>query len=301
MEGVMKPIRSRRNWQVYGILLVLYIVGFAAGIPFVLSVQEYTSARDVWVDVLEGFLPGVAILVLGLMLSTNTGLGTPFIESWLHKDPRKPPSKLVVSLSVLVVIAANFILVFLRQIVAVLAIAFGADVSAVVSDSTDFLSSYPETWKWLSVSFHAGVIEEIMFRLGLMNLLVWIGHRLVSANKRSSRRAVIWIANLIAALVFGAFHLVGVLPVPDVLFAKVSVVVQNTLVGLVFGWFFWKFGLESAMLTHFLLDVFFYVVMIPVLMTANFALILAWLAITAIALVVSFKEFSKSRKEWAWQ
>jgi len=297
----MKPIRSRRNWQVYGILLVLYIVGFAAGIPFVLSVQEYTSARDVWVDVLEGFLPGVAILVLGLMLSTNTGLGTPFIESWLHKDPRKPPSKLVVSLSVLVVIAANFILVFLRQIVAVLAIAFGADVSAVVSDSTDFLSSYPETWKWLSVSFHAGVIEEIMFRLGLMNLLVWIGHRLVSANKRSSRRAVIWIANLIAALVFGAFHLVGVLPVPDVLFAKVSVVVQNTLVGLVFGWFFWKFGLESAMLTHFLLDVFFYVVMIPVLMTANFALILAWLAITAIALVVSFKEFSKSRKEWAWQ
>jgi len=297
----MKPIRRRWNWQLHGVLLVLYIAGFAAGIPFVLSVQEYTSAQDVWIDIFQGFLPGVAILALGLMLSTSTGLGTPFIENWLYKEPKRPPLRLVVSLSVLVVIATSFILVCLRQISAVLAIAFGADLSAVVSDSTDFLSNYPETWKWLFVSFHAGVIEEIMFRLGLMNLLVWIGNRLVSANKKPSRRAVIWIANLIAAFVFGAFHLVGVLPVPDVLFAKASVVVQNALVGLVFGWFFWKFGLESAMLTHFLLDVFFYVVMIPVLMTANFALILAWLVITAIALVVSFKEFSKSRKERAWQ
>lgn len=79
-----------------------------------------------------------------------------------------------------------------------------------------------------------------------------------------------------AAFGFGVFHLYGVLRVPEVTFAQLSVVLQNTLVGLVFGWIYWQYGLESAMLTHFLLDVFTYVVMVPVLMTTNLVLILAW-------------------------
>jgi hypothetical protein len=103
---------------------------------------------------------------------------------------------------------------------------------------------------------------------------------------------VFWISNLIAGFIFGLLHLIGVVPVPEDLLSKTLVVLQNTWVGLLFGWFYWKFGLESAMLTHFLLDVFLYVWMIPVLMTTNIVLILAWFVITGIALIVAINKYS---------
>jgi hypothetical protein len=49
------------------------------------------------------------------------------------------------------------------------------------------------------------------------------------------------------------------------------------------------------MTTHFALDVFFYVIMIPILMTGSFALILAWLVITIATLVVAINHASRSK------
>jgi hypothetical protein len=44
------------------------------------------------------------------------------------------------------------------------------------------------------------------------------------------------------------------------------------------------------------LDVFFYVVMMPVLMTSNLAAILSWLIITVITLIIALREYSRKRK-----
>jgi membrane protease YdiL (CAAX protease family) len=282
---------------VYAVLLGLYILGFVSGIPFIFSVQGSPSLQGFLWESLQGFLLGFAILPLGLLLSTSTGLGAPYIEKRLCKKPEKASMSLVISLSVVVVISASFLLILLRLIISVFAVVYLPDVSDVVAASTDFINNYPEGWKWFLVSFHAGVTEEIIFRFGLMNLLVWLGNRLLFVEKKSQHALVLWTANLIAALVFGALHLVGVLPVPDILFTQVSVVVQNALVGLVFGWFYWRYGLESAMLTHFLLDVFFYVVMIPILTTANFVLILLWLAITVITLIIFINKYIQGKSK----
>ncbi len=37
----------------------------------------------------------------------------------------------------------------------------------------------------------------------------------------------------------------------------------NTLFGVAFGWMYWKLGLESAMLAHFLVDAVTFVIVIP--------------------------------------
>ena len=100
-----------------------------------------------------------------------------------------------------------------------------------------------------------------------------------------------------AAIAFGAFHLVGVLPVPDIPLEQVSVVLQNIIVGMVFGWFFWKYGLGSAMWTHFLLDIFFYVIMTPIFITGNFVLILVWLLLTVLSLIVSISVLNRLKTE----
>ena len=37
----------------------------------------------------------------------------------------------------------------------------------------------------------------------------------------------------------------------------------NTVFGIAFGWMYWKLGLESAMLAHFLVDAVNFVIVIP--------------------------------------
>ncbi len=295
MMTALAKLRSQWKWNRYVALLFLYAFGFVAAFPFIFTIQEYTLSESLIIELVQEFLLGLVILTAGFVLSLSTRLGTPYIEKWLSKKSGRAFLDIVVPLSIIVVIVSSFMLLILRVVMFVSVIAVGGDASALMSYSTNFLMNYPATWKWLLVSFHAGVIEEIIFRFGFMNLLVWAGRGIFKNQRKSLQTTIIWIANLAAALVFGFLHLVGVLPVPDVVFAQISVVIQNTLVGLVFGWFYWKFGLEGAMLTHFLLDVFFYVVMIPVLASANFAFILAWLVMTAVILIVSVNKYTANK------
>jgi hypothetical protein len=116
----------------------------------------------------------------------------------------------------------------------------------------------PSPWEGLLASVGAGVREEIWLRLGLMTFFVWFGFRLVRRLRRHespSLHAVVWIANLLAALGFAAIHipqaqaLLG-LSASLILF----IFVGNGVPGLVFGWLYARRGLVAAMLAHFGLD-----------------------------------------------
>jgi membrane protease YdiL (CAAX protease family) len=47
--------------------------------------------------------------------------------------------------------------------------------------------------------------EEIWLRLGLMTCLIWLGSKLIRQLRPGVR--VIWVANVLAALLFGVLHL----------------------------------------------------------------------------------------------
>lgn len=113
-------------------------------------------------------------------------------------------------------------------------------------------------------SISAGIGEEIMFRgffFGLWGLiLTWLLKRF---NKRT---LVLWIANLIAALVFGAGHLGTVLlltgasspaELSPILLAEVFLL--NGLIGLIAGERYMKDGLVAAAGVHFWTDMVFHV------------------------------------------
>ena len=113
-------------------------------------------------------------------------------------------------------------------------------------------------------SLSAGIGEEILFRgfvFGLWGFLLnWL-------FKRFNRRTlVLWIANLIAALAFGAGHLGSLFfltgassfaEVNPVLLAEVFLL--NGLIGLVAGERYMKDGLVAAAGVHFWADVVFHV------------------------------------------
>jgi membrane protease YdiL (CAAX protease family) len=113
-------------------------------------------------------------------------------------------------------------------------------------------------------SLAAGIGEEIAFRVFVFGLWALILNWVLS--RFNGRTAALWIANLIAALAFGAGHL-GIIflltgaqtigEVPTALLAEVFLL--NGVIALLAGWRYMKDGLVAASGVHFWTDVVFHV------------------------------------------
>jgi membrane protease YdiL (CAAX protease family) len=96
---------------------------------------------------------------------------------------------------------------------------------------------------------YGGLSEEIISRWGLMTLIVWTMWWL-SGRPAQPTPAAYWTGLIIAALVFALGHLpilyalAGSPPVWVVGFALTA----NLLAGMVFGYLYWRAGLEAAMM-----------------------------------------------------
>ena len=98
---------------------------------------------------------------------------------------------------------------------------------------------------------YGAVIEEIMMRLFLMTLLVFLLWKLFQRKREQPSTAVVVIANIIAALLFAAGHL----PTTFVTLGDSALIIfrcflLNGVFGLAFGWLYRKFGLRYAMIAH---------------------------------------------------
>ncbi len=107
---------------------------------------------------------------------------------------------------------------------------------------------------------YGGIVEELMLRWGMMTLLVWIGWRLVQRGQDTPRPALVWTANILAALLFGIGHLpalAAMVALTPLIIART--VVLNALGGVLFGWLFWRRNLETAMVAHAAAHVGFFI------------------------------------------
>ena len=104
-------------------------------------------------------------------------------------------------------------------------------------------------------SFYGGISEEILIRFGLMAFVAWLLFA-IGRKREAPSAAVMWTAILVAAIVFGIGHLPATaLLAPLTPAVVLRALVLNGVPGIVFGYLFWKRGLEAAMLSHFSLDV----------------------------------------------
>jgi len=98
---------------------------------------------------------------------------------------------------------------------------------------------------------YGGISEELMFRWGLMSALVWAAWR-VRGQPAVLSPAVYWGAIVVVAVFFAAGHLpflfsLDTAPAPALI---AMVLLGNTLVGTAFGWLFWRYGIEAAIVAH---------------------------------------------------
>lgn len=110
-------------------------------------------------------------------------------------------------------------------------------------------------WPALAIGMlYGGLAEEVMMRWGVMSLVAWalwrLGQRSSAVSTRPSQR-VMWAAIGVSAVVFALAHLPAVAqsaPLSPALVARTLAL--NALGGAVYGWLFWRRGLECAMLAH---------------------------------------------------
>lgn len=99
---------------------------------------------------------------------------------------------------------------------------------------------------------YGGISEEVLLRWGLMTVLVYLAWRFLQGRAGPPRRAYVWAAIAVSSVLFGVGHLpaaaamLGRLTTDVVIF----VVGANTAFGFLFGWLYYRYGLESAMIAH---------------------------------------------------
>jgi hypothetical protein len=109
-------------------------------------------------------------------------------------------------------------------------------------------------------SFYGGIAEEVFLRLLVVPLLclLIIGVlkllRIIQTWKVSDR--VAWISIILAAILFGLGHLPATAAIMDITAIVIlRAILLNGIGGIVFGWLFYRKGLEHAMVSHFSADI----------------------------------------------
>jgi membrane protease YdiL (CAAX protease family) len=256
------------NWRLFFILWVAAILGVIAIFPYSLTLQSAALAKASLPLPLSILIPlqimqnavlfGLAALA-GLFFANRTGFGLPILEAWLKGEPVGQrirsillPSIILGVLGTLVVLALEF---FVFQP------ALRAQFSAA-ANQLNLQTGQPPAWQGLLASFYGGIDEEILLRLLVLTFLAWLGKFISRTQDGRPSALVFWVANLLAAVLFGLGHLpttAALIPLTPLVILRA--VVLNGLLGIAFGYLYWKRGLEAAMLSHFSADLVLHVLL----------------------------------------
>jgi hypothetical protein len=119
----------------------------------------------------------------------------------------------------------------------------------------------PALWKRVLACFYGGIDEELLVRLFLLSLLAWLIGLAWHLSSGIPTVGALWLANLIAAVIFGLSHLpatAALVELSPVLVVRAMLL--NGLVGVAAGYLFWRYGLEAAIVAHFTADAVLHVI-----------------------------------------
>lgn len=165
----------------------------------------------------------------------------------------------------------------------IFAVGIGGASSLIItlSEKFIFMKYLPEGLATFSFSplylfaavLYGGVVEEVLLRLGLMTLILWLltkgsGTKNEKDGPAATRHAIsdsqAWVAITLSSLLFALGHLPATaqmmgLSVPIVIRA----LLLNGIAGLGFGWLYWKKGLLYAMLGHMMAHIINQLILMP--------------------------------------
>ena len=256
------------NWKVFFILWIAAILATVALLPYLLDLQSSALTRVnlplplpvvLALQLVQTAILFAILIFGGLFFASRVGLGTPILDAATRGELIADKIRALLPLSVILGVVGTLIVLGLEFFY------FQPAMLKELGETANALNlqtSQPAVWKGLLASFYGGIAEEIQLRLFIMSFFVWLGRFISKTKEGKPTRGVIWIANVLAAILFGLGHLPATaLLVPLTPLIITRAVVLNGLLGIAFGWLYWKRGLEAAMISHFSADIVLHVLL----------------------------------------
>lgn len=256
-------IKKLVNWKLFFILLAASTFSILAILPFIITLQKELLQSipmplplALFIIVFQSIVLFAVLIFIGLKLSNKLGFKMPIIERIVTKEKTDFNFKAIIKTSVLLGALAGVIILLLDF----LFFQFGLE--------SLFKEASVPVWQGFLASFYGGIAEEIVMRLFFMTFVAWLIGKIARVKGRViENNLLVWISIFLAAILFGIGHL----PITSELMTLTPLIIFRALLlngigGLVFGWLYWKKGLELAMIAHFSADIVIYVCLPLILM-----------------------------------
>lgn len=250
-------MRVNISWRVFFAFLLSGVFGAIAITPYIYHILLNISVRvhpnplillfNQSAQTIASLTP---IILIGMLLSKRINFGWPLLCYFL--EGKKPATKL--SSTILISLITGLLTV-------VLIIIFEILFSKIISPLSIPPKLIPSLIDRLFATFYSAINEELIFRLFIMSFIVWITFKIKSTKDKKPTIPGIWIGIIVSSLIFAITHLpysfdfIKITP-PIILRS----LVLNGLSSSVYGFLFWRHGIESAMIAHWVTDLILQIV-----------------------------------------
>jgi membrane protease YdiL (CAAX protease family) len=247
-------VKKLIDWKLYFILLAACFICTLLVMPYTLALapallETVPLGLFVAAQALQTTILFALIIFLGLLLAPKIGFGLPVLQGCLKGDKIAPNLNPLLKPAILLGLLSGLAIILLSLPFAEL--------------TTELLGAEAgiATWKGFLASFYGGIAEEVLSRLFLVTLFVWLGCKIAGTKEGRPRPGVVWLAILLAAVLFGLGHL-GITGALTAITWEVIVraILLNGVAAMAYGWLYWKKGLEAAMIAHFTTDIVIHVI-----------------------------------------
>jgi len=209
---------------------ILALIGFIILVPVmsVLYVELNIDSIPTTLIIIQGTIVTGVYSAIGSILSQRLGFNPPYISYLLNKEPLSPNLKKQLFYSSII----------------------GAIGAVILFLGSSAFSLYIGQFPILNRIFGAGLYEEVMVRWFFASLFIWIFWCLFDRNSQKPGNIVIWSGLIVSNILFIMGH-----------YPAISILILNNLeiinmffwmfiITLPWGWLYWKFGIESAIVAH---------------------------------------------------
>jgi hypothetical protein len=212
MNKIILATERRWNWKVFLVLVALTDPATFAILPYLINFQKTYSETDVnaslgWdILVLDRLINSLLFAVLGgmgLLLANRIGLGMPFVEARVNREPVPYRFRNIVATAWITAVVVVLLDMFLHMVVLDPPLhAMLENLGLAIPEG----AHTPPLYGFLA-AISAGITEEMLFRLFGLSLLAWLGGLLFHESDGRPKLIIFWIANILFALGFGVAHL----------------------------------------------------------------------------------------------
>jgi membrane protease YdiL (CAAX protease family) len=187
------------NWKMFIILLISSIVTTLMVLPYTLAISPALAKIFIpfvlFAQLIQSFILFSIAIFIGLFLAKRVGFNLPVLEVWLEGKEIGSYLKSILGISIGLGILTSILIIILSFIF--------TPVSSVFQNASISVPS----WKAFLACFYGGIGEEILLRLFLMTLIVWIFFKIKKTADGKPTVIGIWLAIIISSVIFGLGHI----------------------------------------------------------------------------------------------